>query len=211
LRLRLRDWPEDLETWTDVLGSRQRVTLEIPEFRRAAVLVALTLEPQPSLLLTVRTHDLPTHKGQISFPGGSLEPGEDALWGALREAHEEVGLEGGLVRPIGLLDDVWTPQGFQVTPLLAAIPAQPPLVLNTGEVSEVLFVPLRELEALEPRLELRTPMPGMRFPSTLTDRASPREVIHYDWRGYDIWGMTARVIQVFITLTEPREAGLPRL
>lgn len=210
MKLPLCDWPEQIESWTEVLGSRRRATLEIPEFRRAAVLVALTLEPQPSLLLTVRTHDLPTHKGQISFPGGSLEPGEDAFSGALREAHEEVGLEPGLVRPIGLLDDVWTPQGFQVTPLLAAIPARPPLSLNLGEVSQVLFVPLADLSALEPRLELRAPMPGMRFPSTLEGGVGPREVIHYDWGSHDIWGMTARVIQVLLTLTEPRETKFLR-
>lgn len=201
--MKLEDWPERPERWTDALNLRQRATLEIPEFRRAAVLVGLTLEPQPKILLTVRTNDLPTHKGQISFPGGSLEPGEDALTGALREAHEEVGLERDLVRPIGLLDDVWTPQGFLVTPLLAAISAQPRLELNAREVSEVLFVPISDLIALEPRLETRQPAPGMRFPSSESG-IGPREVIHYDWRGYDIWGMTARVIQVFLELTEAR-------
>lgn len=204
MRLHLNDWPERVDAWTDVLASRERATLQIPEFRRAAVLIGLTLEAEPKLLLTVRTHDLPTHKGQISFPGGSLEPGEAATTGALREAHEEVGLERALVRPIGLLDDVWTPQGFQVTPILAAIPPHPRLEMNPGEVSEVLFVPLTDLAALQPRPETRAPTPGMRFPSTLEAGIGPREVIHYDWRGYDIWGMTARVIQIFLGLTEPR-------
>jgi 8-oxo-dGTP pyrophosphatase MutT (NUDIX family) len=207
LTLRLNDWPEDLETWTDALGSRERLQLTIPEFRPAAVLVGLTLEAAPRLLLTVRTHDLPTHKGQISFPGGRLEPAETPIDAAIRETWEEVGLNPDAVRPIGLLDDVWTPQGFQVTPLLAAIPAQPHLELNPGEVSEVLFVPLSDLVSLEPRLEIRQPAPGMRFPSAL--EPTVREVIHYDWHGYDIWGMTARVIQDLLVLTEPRVRSTP--
>jgi 8-oxo-dGTP pyrophosphatase MutT (NUDIX family) len=199
LKLPLRDWPDQLGSWTDALASRERVQLDIPEFRRAAVLVGLTLEAAPRVLLTVRTHDLPTHKGQISFPGGRLEPAETSTEGAIRETWEEVGLEPELIRPIGLLDDVWTPQGFQVTPLLAAIPAAPQLDLNAAEVSEVLFVPLLDLIALEPRLEVRQPAPGMRFPSTL--ESTVREVIHLDWHGYDIWGMTARVIHdLLITL-----------
>lgn len=209
MKLHLSDWPERLEAWTDALESRERLQLTIPEFRRAAVLVGLTLEPAPRLLLTVRTHDLPTHKGQISFPGGRLELGETPFDGAIRETWEEVGLDPDVMRPVGLLDDVWTPQGFLVTPLLAAIPVQPRLELNAGEVSEVLFVPLADLVALEPRLELRQPSPGMRFPSSLESTLRVREVIHYDWRGYDIWGMTARVIQVLLALTEPRASSTP--
>jgi 8-oxo-dGTP pyrophosphatase MutT (NUDIX family) len=200
LKLHLKDWPESLETWTHALASNERLQLDIPEFRRAAVLVGLTLEAAPRLLLTVRTHDLPTHKGQISFPGGRLETAETPTEGAIRETWEEVGLEPALIEPIGLLDDVWTPQGFLVTPLLAAIPAAPQLDLNPGEVSEVLFVPVADLFALETRLEIRQPAPGMRFPSTL--ESNVREVIHYDWNGYDIWGMTARVIQSVLTTIE---------
>ncbi len=200
MKLHLKDWPEGLERWTHALASRERVQLDIPEFRRAAVLVGLTLETEPRLLLTVRTHDLPTHKGQISFPGGRLEPAETPNDAAIRETWEEVGLEPEQIQPIGLLDDVWTPQGFQVTPLLAAIPAAPQLDLNPGEVSEVLFVPIADLVGLEPRLEIRQPAPGMRFPSTL--ESTVREVIHYDWYGYDIWGMTARVIQEVLNTLE---------
>jgi 8-oxo-dGTP pyrophosphatase MutT (NUDIX family) len=200
LKLHLKDWPESFETWTHALASNERLQLDIPEFRRAAVLVGLTLEAAPRLLLTVRTHDLPTHKGQISFPGGRLETAETPTEGAIRETWEEVGLEPALIQPIGLLDDVWTPQGFLVTPLLAAIPAAPQLDLNPGEVSEVLFVPVADLFALETRLEIRQPAPGMRFPSTL--ESNVREVIHYDWNGYDIWGMTARVIQSVLTTIE---------
>ncbi len=200
MKLHLKDWPEGLETWAHALASNERLQLDIPEFRCAAVLVGLTLETAPRLLLTVRTHDLPTHKGQISFPGGRLEAAETPFEGAIRETWEEVGLEPELIQPIGLLDDVWTPQGFLVTPLLAAIPASPQLDLNPGEVSEVLFVPVADLFALEPRLEIRQPAPGMRFPSTI--ESNVREVIHYDWHGYDIWGMTARVIQRVLTKIE---------
>ncbi len=200
MKLDLHDWPERTETWQDRLASRTRLELSIPDFRHAAVLVPLTLEPEPRVLLTVRSDHLPSHKGQISFPGGKLNDQETVILAALREAHEEVGLEPSLVRALGVLDDVWTPQGFQVTPVLAGIPANPTLHLNTGEVAEAILVPLRDLMRLEPRREIRQPTPGMRFPAFALQDSRLREVLHFDWNGYDIWGMTARIIFVLLEM-----------
>lgn len=171
-----------LDPWEQWAASRPRQTLHLPSYRRAAVLVGLTREPDPRLLLTVRSPDLPTHQGQISFPGGSLEAGETPTQGALREAWEEVGLEPGGVTILGELDDVFTPIGFHVTPVLARLPAQPGLQLS-AEVAEILLPPLSQLRALVPVQESRTLPDGQLV-----------QLYRYPWQGHDIWGMTARVI-----------------
>lgn len=177
-----------LDPWERWLSGRERQTLHLPHFRRAAVLVALTLEDDPRVLLTVRSSDLPTHQGQISFPGGSLEPGESVVSGAVREAWEEVGLEPSHVAVLGELDDVFTPIGFHVTPVLARIPAQPELELS-GEVAELLLPRLSELRVITPTREMRTLPSGERIP-----------LYRYPWQGHDIWGMTARVLHDLLTL-----------
>ena len=74
------------------------------EHREAAVLVAITDRQQPGLILTLRRDDLRTHAGQVAFPGGRIDPGEDAPAAALREAHEELGLNPTLVRLLGEAD-----------------------------------------------------------------------------------------------------------
>ncbi|WP_425145328.1 NUDIX hydrolase [Deinococcus sp.] len=171
---------DPFEAW---LASRTRQTLHLPEFRRAAVLVGLTLEADPRVLLTVRSSELPTHQGQISFPGGSLEAGESSVQAALREAHEEVGLDPADVRVLGSLDDVFTPLKFHVTPVLARLSAELSLT-PTPEVAEILLPRLSELRAATPRSEERMSPLGQAV-----------TVWHYPWRGHDIWGMTARVLK----------------
>ncbi|WP_216319182.1 NUDIX hydrolase [Deinococcus aestuarii] len=175
------------DPWAVWVGGRTRVPLDLPEYRRAAVLVALTREADPRVLLTVRSADLPTHRGQISFPGGSLEPGERPVQGALREAQEEVGLDPASVGVLGELDDVFTPIGFHVTPVLARIPAEPRLTL-TAEVAQIILPTLGELRALPLGTEWRTLPSGERVP-----------LYRYPWRGHDIWGMTARVLHDLLT------------
>ena len=165
------------------ISGRERRTLHLPDFRQAAVLVGLTLEDDPRVLLTVRSSDLPTHQGQISFPGGSLEAGETSTEAALREAHEEVGLHPAGVQVLGLLDDVFTPMKFHVTPVLARLPADL-LLAPTPEVSEILLPRWSELRATVPTSEERLSPLGQRV-----------TVWHYPWHGHDIWGMTARVLR----------------
>lgn len=174
------DGPDPWHTW---LTRRERAALHLPGFRRAAVLVALTGEADPRVLLTVRSAALPTHAGQISFPGGSLNPGEGVEAAALREAWEEVGLEPAGVLVLGQLDDVFTPAGFHVTPVLARISSQPRLTL-TAEVTQLLMPALSELRAAPTRHDVHT------LPGGDTHRA-----VRYAWQGHDIWGMTARVLE----------------
>ncbi len=174
------------DPWAQWLSGRPRQRLKLPDYRRAAVLVALTREADPRVLLTVRASDLPTHQGQIAFPGGSLEPGEDVVQAALREAWEEVGLEPDAVTVLGELNDVFTPVGFHVTPVLARI--EPGLSYQpSAEVAAIIEPRLSELRALTPQHEERVAPDGAR-----------RTVYRYPWRGHDIWGMTAWVLRELI-------------
>ncbi|GHF28099.1 8-oxo-dGTP pyrophosphatase MutT (NUDIX family) [Deinococcus metalli] len=175
------------DPWRLWLSGRERSALHLPTYRRAAVLVGLTREHDPRVLLTVRSADLPTHKGQISFPGGSLEPGETPVQAALREAWEEVGLDPAAVEVLGELDDVFTPIGFHVTPVLARLPARPELRLS-AEVVKLLMPTLGTLRATVPREDDRA-LPDGRMVTLYT----------YPWEGHDIWGMTARVLHDLLT------------
>jgi 8-oxo-dGTP pyrophosphatase MutT (NUDIX family) len=187
----------DLSALEQCLSSRERRILEIPSFRRAAVLVAVLLEPEPSLILTKRTANLSSHSGQIAFAGGSLDALETPVKAALREAHEEIGLEPKHVEVLGLLNDVWTPAGFHVTPVVGVVSSLAELRPNPAEVAQLLFVPLSDLRLIQVTYEQKTLPASARVPSFESrDRAVP----HYLWQGTDIWGMTAFVIEEFLEL-----------
>jgi 8-oxo-dGTP pyrophosphatase MutT (NUDIX family) len=114
--------------------------------RPAAVLVPIVLRPALTVLLTQRSHDMSSHPGQISFPGGKVEAGDgSALDCALREANEEIGLPAIDAEPLGYLDSYRTGSGFQIVPVVALVRPGFPLSLDTREVTEVFEVPLRFL------------------------------------------------------------------
>jgi 8-oxo-dGTP pyrophosphatase MutT (NUDIX family) len=129
------------------LAERPAATLAIPGFRPAAVLVPLLRRPGgPTLLFTRRTESVPSHKGEISFPGGAREPGEGPVGAALREAEEEVGLSPALAEPLGALDDVPSIARYVVTPIVAAVRAPPPAFRAAElEVLEPFELPLSAL------------------------------------------------------------------
>lgn len=110
--------------------------------RPAAVLVAVVDRPEPTVLLTQRT-ELPSHPGQIAFPGGKIDPHDatpaDA---ALREAEEEIGLARALIEPIGYLDLYLTFSGYRILPTVARIRPGYTLVLCEAEVADAFEVPL---------------------------------------------------------------------
>ncbi len=110
----------------------------------AAVLVPVVVRDQGlSLLFTRRTEHLIDHAGQISFPGGRIDPADDDAWAAaLRETEEEVGLPRTHVRPIGRLDTYVTRTGFEVTPLVGLLRPPFPLAPDSFEVAEVFEAPL---------------------------------------------------------------------
>jgi 8-oxo-dGTP pyrophosphatase MutT (NUDIX family) len=111
--------------------------------RPAAVLVPVVDHPEPTILLTLRTAELPSHAGQIAFPGGKIDPGDATpVAAALREAHEEIGLDSKLVEPIGYLDLYLTFSGYRILPLVGRVNASYALTLNAHEVEDAFEVPL---------------------------------------------------------------------
>jgi len=111
--------------------------------RPAAVLVPVIDRAEPAVLLTQRNANLASHAGQIAFPGGAIDPGDSSpLAAALREAHEEIGLDSGLVDPIGYLDLYLTFSGFRILPMVARIDPAYRVTLNRAEVDEAFEVPL---------------------------------------------------------------------
>ena len=114
--------------------------------RPAAVLVPIVMRQELTVLLTQRTTTLSSHAGQIAFPGGRVDATDaDAAAAALREAHEEIGLEAGLIEPLGYLDGYRTGTGFSITPLVALVRPEFDLRLAPFEVAEAFEVPLRFL------------------------------------------------------------------
>ena len=150
----------------------------------AAVLVAITDRADPGVLLTRRTATLRLHAGQIAFPGGRIDP-DDAgpVAAALREAEEEIGLARHVPQVIGTADRYRTVTGYDVTPVVAVIPPDLPLVPLEAEVAALFEVPLRFLLAPENH---RT--------HTVEWNGSERRYHEMTWDGHRIWGATAAMI-----------------
>src|SRR6476619_6210044 len=111
--------------------------------RGAAVLVPVVDHAEPGVLLTMRTSELPNHAGQIAFPGGKIDPGDATpLAAALREAHEEIGLDAALIEPIGYLDLYLTFTGFRILPVVARVTPNYAMTINASEVAAAFEVPL---------------------------------------------------------------------
>jgi len=124
--------PERFVEWTDQ-----------PVPRPAAVLVPIVAHRELTVLLTQRTEDLPSHPGQIAFPGGKMEAGDDGpIATALRETQEEIGLEARFVEPVGYLDPYVTGTGFRIFPVVAVVREGFHLSPDTREVADVFEVPL---------------------------------------------------------------------
>ncbi|ODP34072.1 CoA pyrophosphatase [Pandoraea sp. ISTKB] len=140
----LRDRLARPPIWTPESGVVEVVSPTLFTPRAAAVLVPLVMRPQgTTVLLTKRTQHLSTHAGQVSFPGGSREPDDPTpIATALRESHEEIGLDAGAVEVIGSLPDYVTGTGFRVAPVVGLVKPPFDLVADTGEVDEIFEVPL---------------------------------------------------------------------
>jgi 8-oxo-dGTP pyrophosphatase MutT (NUDIX family) len=147
--------------------------------REAAVLVAVTDHPyQPSLLLTRRAADMPTHQGEVAFPGGKRDDTDhDLVATALREAHEEVGLSPEYVQVVGMLDQVVSKFGFLVTPVLAVIPHDVALTADPRELDCLFHVPLAFFDQPPSGYFQRD---GIRMPTWIFER-------------FRIWGLTAYI------------------
>jgi 8-oxo-dGTP pyrophosphatase MutT (NUDIX family) len=155
--------------------------------REAAVLMPLLeWKNEYCFLLTLRTEEVQTHKGQISFPGGMREGKEDLKETALRETFEEVGIEEGRVEILGRFHDYISIHGYRVTPFAGFLREPFSIRPQVTEVAEVLKVPL----------SIFTDPAKLRIEKSPVANESP--VYYYSYGKHQIWGLTARIIKDFI-------------
>lgn len=176
--------------------------------RRGAVLMLFGEgDHGPDLLLTERAHHMRSHPGQISFPGGRIEPGETPREAAVREAAEETGLDPSGVEVFAELPELWLPpSNFAVTPLLAWWERESPVwAAQPDEVHEVHRVPISELVGPDHRIAVRHPS-GWVGPGYLI--GADKDLI--------LWGFTAGIIARLFDfvgwadeVVDPPEHGLP--
>ena len=148
----------------------------------AAVLIAVTDRPEPGVILTQRPRTMRDHPGQVAFPGGKPDHGEDAIQAALREGWEELALAPDAVRVVGPTDRYQTGTGFDITPVLAVIPPDLPLVAHAREVESWFEAPL-DLLMDESNWSERTAY----------WQGTERRFYEMDFAGYRIWGATAAI------------------
>jgi 8-oxo-dGTP pyrophosphatase MutT (NUDIX family) len=186
----LDEWREVYESFSPVdieTGERRpRVPPPDVDSRRAAVLVPILLEGGDArVVYTVRKDDLADHAGQISFPGGSMEPGDGSLMEtALREAEEEIDLRPGLVEVIGELEEMYIPpSNFRVSPFVGLLPPEAEMVIAPDEVEEIFTVSLKTLNARETlrKVDWRYEGRDYKVPVFAVEAGVPR----------NIWGATA--------------------
>lgn len=183
LRLRLARIAAEPPTDRPIFGDEVLAGLDRPPVP-AAVLVPVVLGAEPSVLLTKRTSHLTKHAGQISFPGGRIDPGDQSPEAAaLREADEEIGLDAGSVEVLGRMTDHITGTGYRITPVLAVLPPALTYRLSPDEVEAIFELPMRVV--LDPDAPRRQ-----------------RQHVRGVWREYwvwphpehFIWGATAAIL-----------------
>lgn len=161
---------------------------DLPELRagadvEAAVLIAVTDRSRPGVILTVRREHLRTHAGQVAFPGGRVDPGEEVIAAALREAQEELLLDPSAVQLAGTIEPYRTVTGYKVTPVIGVIPADLSLQPHEHEVADWFEAPLDYL------LDAR----NQQLRSALF-QGKTRHYYEIIWKDRRIWGATAAMI-----------------
>jgi 8-oxo-dGTP pyrophosphatase MutT (NUDIX family) len=174
----------------NLLQSREPKNLTGDHYKLAAVLVPIQeRDDGDHLVLTKRAEQLNHHRGQVAFPGGRVDPDDRSeLAAALRESHEEIGIDPSDVRVLGRLDQVTAAYDFVVTPFIGVIPPFYEFRLNPAETDTVFSVPIASL--LEPKCVV--------IADHLSSHGEP--VYHFYCNGWDIWGATARIIVQFLDL-----------
>jgi 8-oxo-dGTP pyrophosphatase MutT (NUDIX family) len=160
----------------------------------AAVLIAVTDRPEPGVLLTLRNANLRKHAGQVAFPGGRIDPGDDgAIGAALREAEEEIGLDAHHVEIVGMSTPCRTGTGYIITPVIGVVPPNLPLSPHAAEVEAIFEPPFAHLLDSANYVEREAEWNGVlrRFRETI-------------WEDYRIWGATAAILADLAKQLGPR-------
>jgi 8-oxo-dGTP pyrophosphatase MutT (NUDIX family) len=178
-RLRAALEQEPAEALLEGDMAEERLEADTP----AAVLIPITDRPEPGVILTLRREHLRTHAGQVAFPGGRIDPGEDAVTAALREAWEEIRLDPGVVQVSGEIDPYRTVTGYVITPVIGVLPPDLPLEAHEHEVADWFEAPLAFL--------LDSANQKQR---TALFQGRTRHYYEIIWNERRIWGATAAVI-----------------
>jgi 8-oxo-dGTP pyrophosphatase MutT (NUDIX family) len=149
----------------------------------AAVLIAITDRPEPGVILTVRREHLRTHAGQVAFPGGRVDRGENTVAAALREAYEELGLAPDAVEIVGELEPYRTVTHYIVSPVIGVVPPDLPLEPHEHEVADWFEAPLGHL--LDPAQQQQR---------SALFKGRERHYYEIMWQERRIWGATAAMI-----------------
>jgi len=172
----------------DRLRAKRPSRVEEEGLKPSAVLIPLIRKSEGwCLIFTRRSRQLETHKGEISFPGGMLEPGESPLGAALRETREELGIEDDKIHLLGELDEIFTITGFRIRPFVAGIDWPAHLRPNPAEIDSVIILPLAEF-ADDSRLKTEHwERNGRDFP-----------VYYFSFDDCTVWGATAKMTKNLI-------------
>jgi 8-oxo-dGTP pyrophosphatase MutT (NUDIX family) len=142
------------------------------------------------LLLTKRTEKVKHHKGQISFPGGKFDPGDESLeMTALRETYEEVGIRGNDVNVLGKINKMVTITNFIVTPYVGTFPYPYEFKVNADEIDELIEVPVSHLHDKGNFREETREINGLKYP-----------VYYYTYNEFIIWGVTGKILFDFLNI-----------
>ena len=162
--------------------------------RRAAALILLYPGAAgPMMPLTVRHSDLPHHPGQVSLPGGGVDPDESAEQAALRETQEEIGVPPESVRILGALSTLWVVvSNFVVQPFVGVTDARPHFQIAPREVEALVEMPLRDLHDIRRMGWERRTRDGLTV-----------DYPFFDLEQHQVWGATAMILGEFGALFEP--------
>lgn len=156
----------------------------------AGLLIVFPVGDRPHVVVTERAQTLERHSGQISLPGGVVEPGETFEHAALREAHEEIALAPDAARVLGALTPIDIPvSGFRLHPIVAAAPMRPAMQPSDGEVARILEIAIEEL--LDPS----------HLATAVRNRDGRNVTVPaFHVGGVEIWGATAMILAEFLVL-----------
>jgi 8-oxo-dGTP pyrophosphatase MutT (NUDIX family) len=160
---------------------------EIETFKPAAVLIAITERERPGMLLLHRPSSMRAHPGEIAFPGGRIDRGENPVEAALREAHEELGIDPTSVRVVGTSDQYRTGSGYEITPVVAVVPPDLEIRPNPAEVAQWFEAPVDFVLDRDNQVQRTIDWEGRRHTFV--------EITWHDGRqDHVIWGVTGAIL-----------------